>query len=157
MNKKSSQTSSIPALREVLWASAPSPCLHVECAMTNCMTEKTPSENMSWGHLTNDGGIRRKAWWWGTAKCFVFPSQLPQVEFLKETVYLSVHNDINPPLPSDPSEYHWVRRENGQMTGLSKVTPCDNSIGLLGFVPQFLGKNTYPLKEKKMFSQKTPT
>lgn len=42
--------------------------------------------------------------------------------FLKETVYSSVHNDINPSLPSDLSEYHWVRRENGQMTGLSKVT-----------------------------------
>lgn len=79
----------------------------------------------------------------------MFPSQLPQVEFLKETVYLSGHNDINPLPPSDPSEYHWVRRENGQMTGLSKVTPCDNSIGILGFVPDSHERIHIHLKKKK--------
>lgn len=45
-----------------------------------------------------------------------------------------MHNDLNPLLPSDLSEYHRVRGEKGRMTGLSKVTLSDNSIGTLGFL-----------------------
>lgn len=62
-----------------------------------------------------------QAWLRGPSKCLTFPSQLQRVEFLQETVYLSVHNNINPPLPSDAPENHWVRRENGQMTACQKL------------------------------------
>lgn len=75
--------------------------------------EKTKFGDVSWGHLTNNrAGCKCQAWLWGTVlstSCFLVNFNKWNF-FLKETVYLSVHNDINPLLPSDPTEYHWVRR-----------------------------------------------
>lgn len=66
----------------------------------------------------------------------VFPGQLQQVESLLKKPCIHLYTMTLILLSPLLSEYHWVRRENGQMTGLSKVTPCDNSIGIWGFVSQ---------------------
>lgn len=122
--------------------------------MINCLGKgKTKFGDVSWGHLTNNrAGCKCQAWLWGTvlsASCFLVNFNKWNF-FLKETVYLSVHNDINPLLPSDLAEYDWVRRENGQMTGLSKVTPCNNSIGVLGFASQFSWENIHMHGKKRV-------
>lgn len=76
----SSQASPIAALRRAV---VPPPHPHVACAaMNRVRREKTTFKDLSRGGLTNSRTDQCQAWFPGPASCFVFPSQLQQVEFL---------------------------------------------------------------------------
>lgn len=62
-------------------------------------------------------------------------------------LYLSVHNDINPLLPSDPSKYTGSEEKMGKWQACQKLPVCDNSIASVGFVLHFSWKNAYSFKE----------
>lgn len=101
------------------------------------------------GALVTDGSSARHS---GAERlCFPVNSNKWNL-FLKETVYSSVHNDINPSFPSDLREYHWVRGENGQMTGLSKVTLVTIQLESGALYPSAL-KGHLPFKEKNCYQE----
>lgn len=101
------------------------------------------------GALVTDGSGARHS---GAERlCFPVNSNKGNL-FLKETVYSSVHNDINPSFPSDLREYHWVRGENGQMTGLSKVTLVTIQLESGALYCSAL-KGHIPFKEKNCYQE----